>query len=56
MKVENRYVDGTYISENPYWDREDSGWKASLILDILNSYQIAPTTICEIGCGAGTSL
>jgi SAM-dependent methyltransferase len=53
MKVETRYVDGTYSRQNPDWDREDSGWKASLILNILSSYQISPTSICEIGCGTG---
>jgi hypothetical protein len=38
MKVEARYVDGRYSRQNPDWDREDSAWKASLILDILGSY------------------
>ena len=56
MKVEARYVDGTYSRQNPDWDREDSCWKASLILNILNSYQISPCSICEIGCGAGDIL
>jgi len=56
VKVEARYVDGTYSRQNPDWDREDSCWKASLILNILNSYQISPCSICEIGCGAGDIL
>jgi cyclopropane fatty-acyl-phospholipid synthase-like methyltransferase len=56
MKIEARYTDGSYIRENPDWDRQDSSWKASKILEILKSYQIAPASICEIGCGAGDIL
>ena len=56
MQVETRYVDGSYSCQNPDFDREDSGCKASLILDILSSYQISPISICEIGCGAGDIL
>ena len=56
MKVEARYVDGSYSRQNPDWDREDSVWKASFILDILSLHQISPASICEIGCGSGDIL
>lgn len=56
MKIETRYTDGTYLSENPDWDRQDSSWKASKILEVLRSHQLAPTSICEVGCGAGDIL
>uniref|UniRef100_UPI00404735D2 class I SAM-dependent methyltransferase n=1 Tax=Limnohabitans sp. TaxID=1907725 RepID=UPI00404735D2 len=56
MKIEARYTDGTYLSQNPDWDRQDSGWKASKILEMLRSHQLEPTSICEVGCGAGDIL
>ncbi len=50
------YEDGDYLENNPTWHAEDSPWKARQITKILNSNNILPTTICEIGCGTGEIL
>ena len=47
------YTDGTYKALNPTWGQEDSPWKASQILPLLRAHGIEPTTVAEIGCGAG---
>lgn len=56
MKSESRYLDGSYMSENPEWDRNDSPWKASKVFSILSKNKLQPNTICEVGCGAGDIL
>ena len=56
MKIEERYLDGTYLNKNPDWDRSDSKWKAGLVKKILHSNLIYPNSIVEIGCGAGDVL
>jgi hypothetical protein len=54
--VVRRYQDGTYLAQNPTWDRADSFWKAELVRDILLECNIAPLNLCEVGCGAGDVL
>lgn len=56
MKIEKRYLDGTYLSSNPNWDRDDSAWKAKQVFHILSDHKIHPTSICEVGCGSGDIL
>jgi cyclopropane fatty-acyl-phospholipid synthase-like methyltransferase len=56
MTTNAPYEDGTYLSKNPTWHEEDSPWKAQQIAKILKGNKINPTTICEIGCGAGEIL
>lgn len=56
MSIESRYFDGTYLAENPDWDRADSAWKAQKVLGILADNGLKPATVCEIGCGAGDVL
>lgn len=46
----------TYKTANPSWHVEDSPWKATQILKILDRNQIRPKSIVEIGCGAGEIL
>jgi SAM-dependent methyltransferase len=54
--VEDRYYDGTYLTENPDWDRKDAPWKAVQVASILSDNKIEPYTVCEVGCGSGDVL
>jgi hypothetical protein len=56
MNTSTIYEDGTYLSKNPTWHAEDSPWKAKQIGKMLRKNNITPSTICEIGCGAGEIL
>lgn len=56
MKIEQRYLDGSYLNHNPSWDREDSPWKANLVTNILKNHNINPKSVCEVGCGSGDIL
>jgi len=56
MKTESRYIEGSYLAENPDWDRHDAPWKASKVNAILCDNQINPASICEVGCGSGDIL
>ncbi|MGD0548593.1 MAG: methyltransferase domain-containing protein [Terracidiphilus sp.] len=56
MSTKTIYEDGSYLSSNPTWHAEDSPWKAEQISKILIKNKIDPSTVCEIGCGAGEIL
>lgn len=56
MSAEDIYKDGTYLDKNPTWHEEDSRWKANQITRILEKNRMHPSTICELGCGAGAIL
>lgn len=47
------YVDGTYLERNPSWHAEDSPWKARHCEALLASLGVRPSSICDVGCGAG---
>jgi len=53
--VESIYHDGTYLAENPDWDRKDAPWKAVQVA-ILSDNKIVPSTVCEVSCGSGDVL
>lgn len=53
MGQDSIYKDGTYIENNPTWHEEDAPWKARQIIKILRKHNIIPSTVCEVGCGAG---
>ncbi len=55
-QVECRYIDGSYLVQNPTWDSEDAAWKAGLVLALMEEYKLFPKTICEVGCGTGDVL
>ncbi|WP_097065538.1 class I SAM-dependent methyltransferase [Nitrosovibrio sp. Nv4] len=56
MSDSSIYDNGTYLEKNPGWHEEDSTWKASQISKIITGNKIAPSTLCEVGCGAGEIL
>jgi SAM-dependent methyltransferase len=50
------YNDGTYLNKAPTWHAENSKWKASKIIKILQKNSITPYSVAEIGCGSGQIL
>ncbi len=56
--MENLYRErnGEYFMKNPTWHVEDSSWKATQIMKILERNKINPESVVEIGCGAGEIL
>jgi cyclopropane fatty-acyl-phospholipid synthase-like methyltransferase len=53
MTTPSIYQDGTYLEHSNTWHEEDSSWKARHIADLLRRNGVAPSSICEVGCGAG---
>jgi len=56
MKIEQRYIDGSYLAENPDWDRQDAAWKAEQVFRVFQDNALRPASVCEVGCGAGDIL
>jgi cyclopropane fatty-acyl-phospholipid synthase-like methyltransferase len=54
--LQELYTSGEYLEKNPTWHVEESPWKAKQVIRMLRKDQIAPKTICEVGCGAGEVL
>jgi cyclopropane fatty-acyl-phospholipid synthase-like methyltransferase len=50
------YLDGKYLLKNPAWHVEESAWKAKQILRMLLRNRLSPTSVCDVGCGAGEVL
>jgi len=56
MNVNEMYVNGGYLNNNPTWDIEDAPWKAGLIFKMIEKHHLKPKKICEVGCGSGAVL
>jgi cyclopropane fatty-acyl-phospholipid synthase-like methyltransferase len=54
--MQSIYQDGTYLENSPNWHEEDSSWKADHIIQMIHKNNLNPSTLCEIGCGAGEIL
>jgi 2-polyprenyl-3-methyl-5-hydroxy-6-metoxy-1,4-benzoquinol methylase len=52
----SRYNDGTYLIKNPTWHMEDSHYKATNIMRMIDKHNIQFKSCVEIGCGAGQIL
>jgi cyclopropane fatty-acyl-phospholipid synthase-like methyltransferase len=55
-RISAEYLDGQYYQKNPSFHVEDSPWKAAQILKMLGKVGVSPTTVAEVGCGAGEIL
>jgi SAM-dependent methyltransferase len=53
---ETMYEDGRYLTNNQTWHEEDSQWKVKQILRMFKQNGMVPSSIAEIGCGAGEIL
>lgn len=56
MPSQTLYQGGAYFAKNPRWHVEESPWKAKQVLRMLERNHISPTSICDVGCGAGEVL
>ncbi|MEO8953775.1 MAG: class I SAM-dependent methyltransferase [Ktedonobacteraceae bacterium] len=56
MMVEEMYTSGAYLEKWPTWHVEISPWSARQIFRMMKRNNLAPKTICEVGCGAGEVL
>ncbi|MFT6556372.1 MAG: putative TPR repeat methyltransferase [Sneathiella sp.] len=50
------YETGAYLETNSDWHEEDGAWKAGQILKMLAKQSLKPSTIVDVGCGAGEVL
>ncbi len=50
------YVDGGYLEKNPEWHADESPFKVTQILRMVQKNNLKPKTICEVGCGVGEVL
>jgi SAM-dependent methyltransferase len=50
------YRDGSYLKYNPSWHVEESPFKVRQILRMQKRQNLAPETICDVGCGVGAVL
>lgn len=48
--------DSNYLHANPTWHVEDSAWKATQVLKLMERNKLQPRSVVEIGCGAGEIL
>ncbi len=50
------YRDGSYRKHNPSWHVEESPFKVRQIQRMMKRQNLAPKTVCDVGCGAGLVL
>jgi cyclopropane fatty-acyl-phospholipid synthase-like methyltransferase len=52
----NIYTDGSYFEKNPLWHTDESPFKVSQVVRMFEKHNLHPTTVAEVGCGAGEVL
>ena len=53
LMSDERYTSQDYAERHPNWHREHSAWKAGQIFEMLRRNQLDPSSVAEVGCGAG---
>jgi SAM-dependent methyltransferase len=56
VSFSERYTDGTYLEHAPDWHAGDAEWKAGKVLEMIERHRLQPTSLCDVGCGAGEVL
>ena len=54
--MQSIYTDGSYLKSNPGWHQQDGAWKLGHVQRALAQAGLHPSTVCEVGCGAGELL
>lgn len=54
--INEQYLDGEYVEKNASFHVEDSPWKAEQIYRGILQDNLKPSSIAEVGCGAGEIL
>ena len=54
--MSNMYTDGVYLENTSSWHTEDSPWKASQIIKMVERNNLKFKNVTEVGCGAGEIL
>lgn len=53
-KIEDMYISGEYLANNPSWDSEDAVWKSEQLYGMLDRHNLLnKNIISEVGCGSG---
>lgn len=52
----NQYTDGEYLKKVEDWHERDSYWKAHKVLKMIQKHKLKPSSVYDIGCGAGEIL
>lgn len=50
------YRDGSYLKYNPSWHAEESPFKVRQIRRMIAQQNLAPKSVCDVGCGVGLVL
>jgi len=50
------YRDGSYLQLNPSWHIEESPFKVKQIRRMMERQNLVPSSVCDVGCGAGLVL
>jgi len=56
VSFSERYTDGAYLEHAPDWHAGDAEWKAGKVFEMIERHRLGPSSVCDVGCGAGEVL